>query len=120
VAVQALDLMSLHFKIHDYSRPRLVLALLAVHFLSQANLLVIYEYHNVSHLQAEILQWTSSQSEEPHPCFELFRNFLSLYCLKMLPENFETSNWAALLLQEMRFACQFFTLPPQFSEPPKR
>lgn len=120
-AVQALDLMSLHFKIHDFARPNLILGLLAVHFLSQVNLLDIYPYHNVAHLQRDIKLWASSQADDgPNPCFELFRKFLEQFCAEMLPENFETASWAQLLCQEMCFACQFFTFPTQFHEPAKR
>lgn len=38
VVVQALDLITLHFKMHKFSRPRLSLALLALIYLNEAGL----------------------------------------------------------------------------------
>ena len=38
VAVQALDLMSLDFEIHEFSRPRLTLAILALIHLRESGL----------------------------------------------------------------------------------
>ena len=120
VLVQALDLMSLHFKIHDYCRPNLVIGLCAVQFLYEIGLLHINSGSHPKTLKDEILHWASAQSEEPDDYFKLFRKFLSLYCASLLPENFETSNWAELLCSEMQFSSQFFILPPQYMEPTVR
>ena len=104
VAVQALDLMSLHFQIHDYCRPNLVLGLLAVQFIREVSLLRIDQYSFVENLTAEITHWANLQRDGPDDFFLIFKNFLDLYCKPMLPENFETSDWAKLLCSEMCFA----------------
>ena len=57
------------------------------------------------------------QAEAPDSYFKLFKQFLDAHCTQLLPENFETADWAKQLCSEMRFACQFFILDPQFKEP---
>jgi hypothetical protein len=48
VAVQALDLMSLDFEIHEFSRPRLTLAVLALIHLQESRLFSLYPCHSLA------------------------------------------------------------------------
>lgn len=47
VAVQALDLMSLHYAIHKFSRPSLILALLALVYMREVGLIAPTPYSNL-------------------------------------------------------------------------
>ena len=116
-AVQVLDLMSLHFQIHEFCKPNLILALLSVQFLLKIGLLYMDRFTGPGHLQTEITLWASSQRDGPDQSFSLFKTFLDLYCGDLLPENFETDNWAQELCSEMCFVAQFFILPTQYYEP---
>ena len=50
VGVQALDLMSLDFEIHEFSRPKLVLATLALIHMQDSKLLTLYPHYSVLQL----------------------------------------------------------------------
>ena len=102
--VQALDLMSLHFEVHLYTRPSIVLAVLAVIHLRDSQLLELNPCSNIPQLQDEIKLWANNQIDGPDDVFEAFRKFLEMYCQEMLPENFDTRIWAKKLLDEMCFA----------------
>ena len=120
MAVQALDLMSLHFEMHDFYRPRLALAVLALVHLREFGLLVFYPCDSLLQLEAHVIKWAEIVSDRPDDAFSAFKIYLSLYCKEMLPENFNFNYWPRLLLKEMLFTCQFFTFKTQFSEPPCR
>lgn len=57
VAVQALDLMSLHFKMHEFARPRLALAVLALVHLNETNLQLSCPGNNLELLRWEVHTW---------------------------------------------------------------
>ncbi len=109
--------MSMHIQMHKFKRPRLILAMLAIMFMIETGLLTFYPCHSSVHIQQEITVWSNSQGDGPDDTFKTFQQFLEQYCPKFLPENFDYSNWAALICDEMCFACQFFTFPAQFNEP---
>lgn len=117
VAVQALDLMSLHFKFLAFSRPMLILAVLALVHVSHSGLLQPYHCLSPGQLQEELTRWAELMEEGPDDYCHSFELFLRLYCKALLPENFNLPTWPRILAAEMQFACQFFTLAPQFREP---
>ena len=98
VAVQALDLMSLHIDVHVYHRPRLVLALLALVLMQEMGLINMYEYFgHTDFLKQSISTWILIQRESPSDFTLLYQKFLELYCKEMLPENFDCRLWPTLL-----------------------
>ena len=117
VGIQALDLMSLDFELHEFSRPNLVLAMLALLHMQETKLLAPYPHYNELQLQEEVRDWANCQIDAPDAISLIFKQFLDLYCLDMLPENFDTSLWTLHLAREMCFASQFFTFNTQLSEP---
>ena len=119
VAVQALDLMTLHFEIHSFTRPNLILAFMAVHFLREVQLLYMHSYEDwdLMRLRHEIRAWANHQEDSPDFFCLTFKCFLENYCGDMLPESFDTNRWAQQLCAEMQFVSQFFAFPTHFSEP---
>ena len=109
--------MSLHIEIHEFSRPNLVIALIALVYLREVGLLFLYPCTNLLVIQKEIRDWAGIQRESQDQYFKTFKKFIDLYCAGMVPENFDLENWAESLSSEMCFASQFFAFPAQYSEP---
>ena len=69
MAVQALDLMSLHYGFHEFNRPKLILAILAFLHMHAFGLLVLCEGITIRSLKAEISAWGNLQSDAPDYAF---------------------------------------------------
>lgn len=111
----ALDLMSLHFQMHDFSRPQLALALLALVYLNEMDL-VSFTDNNTDHLRTELYEWAELMKDGPDGPYTVFQLFLEHFCLQMLPDSFDCSQWASLMYSELAFVSQFFLFPCRFQE----
>ena len=122
VLVQALDLMSLHFGIHGFSRSKLTLSLLALVQMEQLGIFRFQGCLDTGALSDEVSYWIDPANglQKENEAFETFKRFLKEYCKEMLPENFLFDEWPTLLGNEMLFACQFLTWAPQYFEPQPR
>ena len=70
--MQAMDLMSLHYALHEYNRPKLSLAMLAFIHMRAAGLLIINQWTTIEQLEMEISAWAENQIDGPDDTFIIF------------------------------------------------
>lgn len=73
MAVQVLDLMSLHYGFQEFIRPKLILAILALIHLQASGLIVLNQWTNIEELHSMISYWAENQSEFSADAFQVFK-----------------------------------------------
>lgn len=119
--LQAMDLMSMHIGVLDFSYNRLALALLALQLFDLYAVAMEQDPVNmqasVRMLDGQIRDWLRRRPEQARPWEWLLSGFIGRYFAPLMSENFDSRNWQGELREELLFAAQFFAFPLVAVEP---